>query len=223
MTNDKSSILKIILAVVILGAAGLATYFIMPKKTPPITVTPTLSSALTPEPTASLVPTPVVTPAPTVNISDWKTYRNESDGFEIKYPNNPEWIAQADQIKNPEAIKPVKSIINFNPKDKVYYSEGGKISPITVTVINGSLENYYKVYAKPTNTIEEKVLINNLSFIRDTDKIWGNISYKIEYPKKNLSFIISSSINTLGIGNSKEKLLLEDTFNQMLFTFKFIN
>jgi hypothetical protein len=219
---NKSPIPKSFLIFVITVFVVALVVLAIPKQKPPViqpTPTPTVVVTASPEPTLTVLPTPT----PSINISDWKTYRNDSDGFEIKYPNNPEWIAEADQIKNPEAIKPVKSIINFNPKDKVYYSEGGKISPITITVINGSLENYYKVYAKPTNTIEEKVFINNLSFMRDTDKLWGITTYKIEHPKKKISFMITSYITVVEKENQEETLFLENIYSQMLSTFKFIN
>lgn len=212
MINNKLSSTQIVLVVVVLTVLSIIAYFVMP--TPPIAVQPTLSpaitSALTPDPTSD------------INISDWRTYRNESNGFEIKYPLNPEWVANESKIANPEAIKPIKSIINFSLKGKVYIQEESKVDPISIIVINGTLEDYYQVYAKSPDVIEEKVLINNLSFIHQVDEKWGVTSFKIQYPKKNLSYIITNYVNGL-TPNVSEKKLLNNTFNQMLFTFKFIN
>ncbi|MDP3057172.1 MAG: hypothetical protein Q8N37_01450 [bacterium] len=203
-SSSKSLLIFVIVLFALIAALCINIYIYYPLKNYPLgTVQPT------------------VEPTPVVNISDWKTYGNEEYGFEIKYSQNPEWVAEEAKIINPEAIKPIISLINFFPKNKVYLLEESRVDPIAIIVSSGSLEDYYKVYPKSKNTIEKKVLINDLSFIRQVDEKWGGTSFAVEYPKQNFSFIITSRINALALGVS-EKKLLEDTFNQMLSTFKFI-
>lgn len=96
MIDNKLSFTKIILATVILIALGLVVYFFIPKNPSPVAVTPTVSPTITPivtsTPEPTLTPTPVATiiptPTPTIDISDWKTYKNDKYGFEFKYPSN---------------------------------------------------------------------------------------------------------------------------------------
>ncbi|MBU4338113.1 PT domain-containing protein [Patescibacteria group bacterium] len=97
MISDKISSSKIILAIVVLAALGAIAYSVALKKVPPVAVQPTVSPIITPQPTAmepTLTPTPVITtePTPNIDISDWKIYRNDKYGFEIKYPSG--WIVR---------------------------------------------------------------------------------------------------------------------------------
>ncbi len=84
------TIIKIILTISIIVSIGTAlgatVYFGMLKNNLPIAVqpTPTITPILTP--TVSLTPVPTVT-TNNIDTSDWKTYRNEQFGYEIKYPN----------------------------------------------------------------------------------------------------------------------------------------
>ncbi len=84
------TIVKIVLTVasiVSIGTAlGATVYFSVLKNNPPVAVQPTPTTTPILTPTISLTPVPTVTP--TTDTSDWKTYRNEQFGYEIKYPEN---------------------------------------------------------------------------------------------------------------------------------------
>src|SRR5258708_3525193 len=63
----------IIIIIVALADAGIAGYFAFKKPTPVVA------------PISLPVPTPA-NPTSSVDTSNWKTYRNEKYGFELKYP-----------------------------------------------------------------------------------------------------------------------------------------
>lgn len=100
MLNDKLSSAKTILAIVILVALGLVVYFIMPKNSLPVIVQPTPSPTITPTLTVTptVTPTAIITsiPTPNIDISDWKTYKNDKYEFEFNYPK--EWIIKQEMV-----------------------------------------------------------------------------------------------------------------------------
>lgn len=66
-------------------------YEVLNATQPVVVITPKLTSSVTPTPILA-TPTPLATtPAPTPNldITTWKTYRNDNAGFSLKYPG--EW------------------------------------------------------------------------------------------------------------------------------------
>lgn len=86
------------LIVIILVLAGAAGYFVLVHNqrvsTPASVPTPAQTSALTP----TAVTTPLSsTPAVTGDTTNWKTYRNEKYGFEMKYPND--WDMKISETK----------------------------------------------------------------------------------------------------------------------------
>lgn len=82
MCKNKSSSAKAILILVMifaLGAVlGLTAYMLNLKKTPDVTVQPEPDAPADPNSSDNLE----------INISDWKTYKNEEYGFEVKFPSD---------------------------------------------------------------------------------------------------------------------------------------
>ena len=55
-----------------------------------------------------------------IDASNWKTYRNEEYGFEVKYPSNWVFVEESEKIK-------------FSEEGKEYFIEEGKAYPISLS------------------------------------------------------------------------------------------
>ncbi len=129
------TIIKIILAIATIVSVGTVfgatVYLTMFRKIPPITVQSTPESTTTPtqKPTVTPAVEPVITPEPTISptpepisnidTSDWKTYRNEEYGFELKYPVSGSIIYSKDKERNEPLI-----FIGEEPKKGYGYGIG---------------------------------------------------------------------------------------------------
>jgi len=156
-----------------------------------------------------------------IDISDWKIYRNEKYGFEIKYP--PNWDYNEEDISYLHYVIPrgTKSgiQIRYKPINKTY-SSSGKISYVPVQIKARNFPYQISEY-------EKEVVINGIKFM-ETEPVPGRPSriFFAENPKGSGSVMITDFIPVIvelkaGI-SSREKSSYEAIFNQMLSTFKFI-
>ncbi len=103
---------------------------------------------------------PTITPIPEIDTSDWKTYRNEEYGFEVRYPND--WDAAEFQSRRGVEI--------YNPQAK-------QIGPASIDT-----EGYIKIYfyqKLPTQSQAEeliRVISRRGSDIKIKDKYNGRVS-----------------------------------------------
>jgi len=154
-------------------------------------------------------------------IANWKIYRDDEFGFEIKYPQDWEF----ERIIYSHFIPPFE-IVKFKPINKVYKSSSGTISyvPISVEAYNQS----YGVEEMAEKLGKEILLINNLKFM-EVEPEQGRPShiFIVDNPKKTGYVSITNFVRVIiemkaGI-TSNEESSYQTIFNQILSTFKFID
>ncbi len=142
------------------------------------------------------------------DISDWKVYRNEKYGFEIKYPNN--WIIE----KNSEES------INFWTEDRyklnseMMFSKGAShlSHNLGIEVANEKWSKEKIDENLKNNEIQkEEIYLNNIKIIKFLKKSDEGDLYLNCIQKNNIYIIIYKNDSTS-----------EKEFNQILSTFKFI-
>jgi len=121
--SPKSILIFVIVLFAFVAALNMTVYFSSVKNTPPIAVQPTV----TPIPNPSPTPTPTVKPTPApptvtpaIDISNWKTYRNEEYGYEFKYPSD----YHVEDTKGTDYAK-YKSVRIISPKK--YFNEDWQV------------------------------------------------------------------------------------------------
>ena len=125
------NIILVIVAVALIIGVG---YFILVRKSTPITQqTPTSSS---------VSPTPTPTPVPINNVSaNWKTYSNDEYKYEIKYPANwkfyyPISVPQegAKPIPAQDEYVPLKAVVYFEPTDIKFAEDDYSLKGVSISL-----------------------------------------------------------------------------------------
>lgn len=183
---DKSlskSVLVIAIALVFIAVLAVLA---MPKQNPPI-VQPTSTPTTTPiatsiSPTTNPTPTPTVSPTPTpiIDISDWKTYRNDKYGFEFKYPKD--WIGgggteyDLSKLGDNNILKATGTVFAIGFGDKYSYSRFFSLSIMTKN-IDEAINFDWTSFGKRTG---EPVIIGGVT----GEKLKGAF-YGMQYVVKN--------------------------------------
>jgi hypothetical protein len=187
---------------------------VQPPETPPIT-------EVTPQPE---------TPATTgpIDTSNWKVYRSEEYGFELKYPS--EYLSLDEETPEEQYSPEIKLILDFCclPKIQVIVRENKIHWPLEKFVKEFLAPNYKEIFE---NATIETIRIDENEAYRVTEKdehsITGAIYSRIYNFLGDENIIISiqaeltkkeSSEKEPAISFSEQKKIL----NQVLSTFKFI-
>ncbi len=152
----------------------------------------------------------------TDETTNWKTYRNEEYGFEVKYPENWEFS----ETLYPKEMELYIFSVGFIPKGEVYWVEGTPgIYPIKI-FINKSFPEYID------KEKEEQILVNGKPAIKREGYL--GLEYEIAFLQPN-SFgyylmIVNSIQNIKAAGNisEDEATQFNEIFNQMISTFRFL-
>lgn len=157
---------------------------------------------------------PTQTQVPEDGLENWRTFRNEKDGFEFRYPAS--WVTK------PILIRGSGYTQEFESQDGLYL------------LSFSSQSNYNQVAGKPYSTIDEVVGTPNTSRAVNLDGQEGrqplprsgseNMNSVVLF-SKDLKFIYNLSLQT---GDSPRKTTTKDMlegkriFNQILSTFAFL-
>jgi hypothetical protein len=139
-----------ILAVIIIGVIGISAYLLQG--------TGRQQKELTP-----VSPTPASPQVPEIDTSDWKVYRNETFGFEVRYPSN--WEVKEDYGKvstfdffGPRPDLPSDIEDHFTIQIAWAFEDGGKrasnlrewvrnLYPMKITIEDTTIDGYPAVIA----------------------------------------------------------------------------
>lgn len=154
-------------------------------------------------------------------IDDWKTYTNEIYGYTLQYPSNWKFADNVGNFKNETQIVSTESegsmfIVTVVPKDRA--SETGD-----------RFEDYNKTKEEANPGFLKSIIpsIGKVSHFKDI-VIDGASGFAYDFTRKNGNSVVTSFIVERGNYQYKIKIFqelganLEETFSNILSTFKFI-
>ena len=153
-----------------------------------------------------------------IDISTWKIYRNEEYGFEVRYPNDWEF----EFTSTPPTVPPSEAVIRFIKQSRL------DEYPVVVDIIvepNPSGEiptiGWYKDWVKQipaginlNNVKLEEIVFKELPALKANNEIF--------FAKGKYMYQATWGVIDFGNASREFRQTIEEIFNQILSTFKFI-
>ncbi len=191
-TNTKRGFGSVGVIIIILFALGVGAYFWSKKSPTPLSNVPTDNSFTT-------------LPAPTSDTSMWKTYKNEKYGFEVKYPLD-------FKEQKAESDKSLLTIMKTERGDSSYFG----ISVIKNSRISQSVVG--------VGEVEEINIGNHLGykyFYTEGAGMSEVALVQVGQDALSISFDLIGDSKGFATANDR-KIYIQNIFNQILATFRFI-
>lgn len=195
----------IILAIITLAvAATIAAQAIFFKKEP------------TPKPVAQASTKPKTSPSPPTTstideTANWKTYKNERYGFEVKHPSN--WMETENDTQISFFTNELRFEINPQPQGRGTYFTQTKLSEILV----GGLKSQRTDYLSDS----KEIFFSIINLINKEGHGWNSGNIILDASKSN-SLKISTTVQESGYQPISGSVTDFDLLDQVLSTFKFI-
>lgn len=193
--HPKSKFKLILFIVILLIIVGGGAYYLGAKQNKLIVGNQQTSPTIAP-------PIPTSTPDPTAN---WKTYKNEKYGFEVKYPNNYAISTQSGSFVAP-------NIISFKPPAEIMFT-------VDDNPRNLSLSEWVKsdIVIHDLSIKWQSIIVGSVESLKSpiSGNMDGGVGYSALIPQKNKVYSLLFSTKAPG---AEAELKV---FDQMLSTFKF--